>query len=50
MYFDNHAESQWLRFHASTAGDTGSIPGWEDPACHMVWPKQQQQQQNFNKN
>ena len=22
-------EVQWLRFHASTVGDLGSIPGWE---------------------
>ena len=30
---------QWLRHRASTAGGTGLIPGLEDPACIMVWPK-----------
>ena len=39
MYFDNHAESQWLRFCASTAEGMGSIPGREDIACHGAWQK-----------
>ena len=32
---------QWLEVHASTAGGTGLIPGWEnwDPACCMVQQK-----------
>ena len=25
---------QWLRLHASTAGDMSSIPGWGSSACH----------------
>ena len=27
--FWNFLVVQWLRFHGSSAGDTGSIPGWE---------------------
>ena len=27
---------QWLRLHASNAGDVGLIPG---PTCHVVPPK-----------
>ena len=27
--FCNFLVVQWLRFHASNAGGTGSIPGWE---------------------
>ena len=30
---------QWLRLHASTAGGTGSIPGWGSSTCHTVRPK-----------
>ena len=47
MYFDNHAESQWLRFHASTAEGMGSIPGQEDFACHGAWQKKKKE---INKN
>ena len=27
---------QWLRLHASTAGDTGSIPGWGTKILHAA--------------
>ena len=32
---------QWLRLHASTAGDTASIPGWGTKIPHAMpsWPK-----------
>ena len=30
---------QWLRLHASTAGGTGSIPGWGSSTCCTVQPK-----------
>ena len=48
MYFDNHAESQWLRFCASTAEGMGSIPGREDIACHGAW--QEKKKKEINKN
>ena len=37
---------QWLGLHASTAGSTGSIPGWElgSHRLCMVWPNKK-----FNK-
>ena len=50
MYFDNHADSQWLRFSAdydSTAEGMGSIPGQEDFTCHEAWPKKKKE---INKN
>ena len=28
-WIENSHVIQWLRFHASKAGGTGSIPGWE---------------------
>ena len=28
---------QWLRLHASTAGGTGSIPGWGTKIPHATW-------------
>ena len=28
---------QWLRLHASTAGGTGSTPGWETKIQHASW-------------
>ena len=31
---------QWLRLHASTAGDTGSIPGWETKILNVMLPHQ----------
>ena len=34
-----------LRFHASTAGATDSIPGQESSACHRLQPKKTKQQQ-----
>ena len=27
---------QWLRLYASTAGDTGLIPGWETKILHAM--------------
>ena len=30
-------EVQWLRLHASTAGDTGSIPGHGTKIPHAAW-------------
>ena len=38
----NFLGGQWLKLHASNAGDTGSIPGLrnEDPICHSVHPKE----------
>ena len=30
---------QWLRLWASTAGGTGSIPGWGTKIPHATWPK-----------
>ena len=34
---------QWLGFHASTAGDTGSIPGWGTKILHATWLGQNKQ-------
>ena len=31
---------QWLRFHSSTAGSLGSIPGWGTKIPHAVWCSQ----------
>ena len=28
---------QWLGLHASTAGGTGSIPGWETKILQAIW-------------
>ena len=28
---------QWLGLHASKAGDTGSIPGWETKIPQAMW-------------
>ena len=28
---------QWLRLRASTAGGTGSVPGWGTKISHAVW-------------
>jgi len=30
---------QWLGLGAATAGAPGSIPSWEDPRSHTVWPE-----------
>ena len=30
---------QWLGLRGSTAGGTGSIPGWVTKILHAVWPK-----------
>ena len=39
---------QWLKLCTSTAGGTGSIPGWGSSACLAVQPKQQQQKAKKN--
>jgi len=31
--------AQWLRLHASTAGDTGFIPGWGTKILYAAGPK-----------
>ena len=31
---------QWLRLHASTARDVGSIPGWGTKIPHAMWCSQ----------
>ena len=28
---------QWLRLHASKAGDVGSVPGWGTKILHASW-------------
>ena len=34
---------QWLRLHASTAVDMGSIPGWGTKIPHAIWPKKEKE-------
>ena len=31
---------QWLRLHASSAGDMSSMPGWGTKIPHATWPGQ----------
>ena len=41
---------QWLGLCASTAGDTGLIPGWGTKISHVMWHDQKQNKtwQNVN--
>ena len=39
---------QWLRICASTAGGTGSFPGWEAKILHATLPKTQKQKGSTN--
>ena len=44
---------QWLRLHTSTAGGTGSIPGWETKTSHAEWhgqKKKRMTRQNAHQN
>ena len=40
---------QWLRLHASTARDMGSIPGWGTKSPHAMWHSQIKPNNNKNK-
>ena len=37
MLGGNSRGVQWLGLHASTAGGTGSIPGWGTKVPHAAW-------------
>ena len=32
--------TQWLRFHASSTGGSGLIPGWGTKIPHVIWCSQ----------
>ena len=38
---------QWLRLHTSTAGGTGSIPGWGMKIPHAAQPKKKRKKKIF---
>ena len=35
--FKDFLIGHWLRLHASTAGNAGSVPGWETKIPHASW-------------
>ena len=39
---------QWLRLHASSAGDMSSMPGWGTKIPHATWPGQKKKIQLMN--
>ena len=39
---------QWLRLHTSTAGGTGSIPGWGMKIPHAAQPKKKKKKENIS--
>ena len=41
---------QWLGLHASTAGDTGWIPGQGAKITHDMWHSQKKKTQQYPKN
>ena len=45
----NSLAVQWLGLHASTAGVTGSIPGWGTKIPHATWQSQKKKKKRKKK-
>ena len=48
-WFGTPLAVQWLRHHASTAGGTGSIPGWGTKILHATGSRPKKKKKKLNK-
>ena len=46
----NSLMAQWLGLHATTAVDTGLIPGWRTKILKATWPRENKKKQCLHNN